>query len=172
MNITLGGASNKHDVISCLFWNKCMPIYSSNVLAFEHEEPRQCPQAIEHFIPCFLQVHLAVAQSVVQLHRIIFKSSAGAGGISISIGCNPVSLRTHPHSSGSKSHWGSFHWFVCRKTRLLWNLAEAEVGGKTLGSTCVKLVATLSKYILYRRPSKVSDFFPLYNKRSFTAWLI
>ena len=107
------------------------------------------------FYSMFLQVHLAVPQSVVQLHLMIFKSSAGAGGISVSTGCNPVSLRTHPHSSASKSHWGSFHWFVCRKTRLLWNLAEAEVGGKTLGSTCVKLVATLSQYFLYRRLSKV-----------------
>ena len=144
------------------------------MLAFEHEEPLQCPQAIEHFIPCFLQVHLAVAQSVLQLHQMILKSSAGAGGISVNTGCNPVSLRTHPHSSASKSHWGSFHWFVCRKTHLLWNLAAAEVGGRTLGSTCVKLVATLSQYFLYRSPSKVSDFFPLYitTNAAAPAWSI
>ena len=61
----------------------------------------------------------------------------------------------------SKSHWGSFHWFTCKNTRLLWNLAAAEVGGNDFGSTCVKLVATLSQYFLYRRLSKVSDFFQL-----------
>ena len=97
------------------------------------------------FHSMFLQVHLAVPQSVVQLHLMIFKSSAGAGGIFVSTGCNPVSLRTHPHSSASKSHWGCFHRFVWRETRLQWNLTAVEVGGKTLGSTCVKLVATLSQ---------------------------
>ena len=120
------------------------------------------PQAINHFIPCFLQVHWSVAQSVVQLYPMIFKSSAGAGGISVSTGCNPESLRTYPHSSASKSHWGSFHWFTCKNTSLLWNLAAAEDGGNDLGSTCVKLVATLSQYFLYQRLSHVSDFFPLY----------
>ena len=92
------------------------------------------------FHSMFLQVHLAVPQSVVQLHLMIFKSSAGAGGISVSTGCNPVSLRTHPHSSASKSHSGSFHWFTCKNTRLLWNLAAAEVGGNDFGSTCVTIL--------------------------------
>ena len=86
---------------------------------------------------------------------MIFKSSAGAGGISVSTGCNPVSLRTHPYSSASKS---PFHWFTCKNTRLLWNLAAAEVGGNELGSTCVKLVANLSQYFLYRNPRYLISF--------------
>ena len=92
------------------------------------------------FHSMYLQVHLAVPQSVVQLHLMIFKSSAGAGGISVSTGCNPVSLRTHPHSFASKSHRGSFHWFTCKNTRQLGNLAAAEVGGNDLGSTCVTIL--------------------------------
>ena len=120
-----------------------------------------CPQAMEHLIPCFWQFQRVLEQYVVQLHLMIFKSSAGAGGFLVAIGCNPVAVHVQPHSSGCMSHSGSFHWFIWRNTLLLWKLDASVVGGNDFGSTWERLVATFSQYFLYRKAFKVSPFLPL-----------
>ena len=69
--------------------------------AFWQAEPLQLPHAREHFIPCFLQLHLWLLQSVLQLHLMTLRSSSGAGGTSVEIGDQPVSVSSQPHSFGN-----------------------------------------------------------------------
>ncbi len=76
--------------------------------AFVHPDPMQLPHAGEHFTLCFRHVHRKVLQSVWQLHRMIFKSSSGAGGKSVCTGISPPSRFSQPHSSGSRSK--PFHY--------------------------------------------------------------
>ena len=40
----------------------------------------------------------ATEQSVVQLHLMIFNSSAGAGGFLVAIGCKPIAVHVQPQS--------------------------------------------------------------------------
>ena len=55
-------------------------------IAFMQPDPWQLPHANEHFIPCFLQVHRAVLQSVVHLQWMTFSRSEGAGERSVVVG--------------------------------------------------------------------------------------
>ena len=90
----------------------------SNLSEFVQPEPLQLPHAGEHLTLCFLHVHLILLQSVWQLHLIIFKSSSGAGGMSVSTGISFPSLffllhsmqvaEVHHHKL-STSVFGSIH---------------------------------------------------------------
>ena len=66
------------------------------VSEFVQADPLQLPQAGEHLKLCFLHMHLILLQSVRQLHLIIFRSSSGAGGKSVSTGTSFPSLLFHP----------------------------------------------------------------------------
>ena len=109
--------------------------------------PLQLPHAREHFIPCFLQLHLWLLQSVLQLHLMTLRSYSGAGGTSVEIGDQPVSVSSQPHSFGNMTL--PFHWQIWLNTLKLWNFDAAAVGGRTWGWTWAKLVATFSQNLLY-----------------------
>ena len=86
--------------------------------------------------PCvyFLQVCLAVKQSVLQPHRIMSKSSLGAANRSVNMGSRCLSHSFHHQSSGSKSTAPAypFHWCAWWYTHRLWYFAAADVGGRTM----------------------------------------
>ena len=56
-----------------VLFSKSSSSSSTNSLALEQALPQHWPQAIEHFMLCFLQLHLALEQSPLQLHLIIFR---------------------------------------------------------------------------------------------------
>ena len=82
-------------------------------------DPLQLPHTMEHAIPCFLQEHLIVPQTVRQLHHMICMRSSGAGNKSVVTGTSIPSLSFHPHSSGKRSSPAPFHcctWKYTQKT--------------------------------------------------------
>ena len=89
---------SKSRALLCPYSKSCSSSTSSmKIPAFAQAAPRYCPHAMEHFIPCFWQLHREELQSVAQLQRMIFKRSAGAGALSVRIGKYPKSERIHPH---------------------------------------------------------------------------
>ena len=62
------------------------------------------------FILTYGIVHLILLQSVWQLHLILFRTSSGAGGKSVSTGISFPSLSFHPHSRGLISSPLLFHF--------------------------------------------------------------
>ncbi len=67
----------------------------------EHPIPRHWPHAGEHSRLCLRQLHLAVLQSVVQLHLMTRSSSSGAGGSNVITGTTFSSFVVHPNPSSS-----------------------------------------------------------------------
>lgn len=75
-------------------------IFSSLVdSAFKHDWPRQCPQTLEHLKPIFLHPHLP-PQLFVQLQKIVFSRSSGAGGNKVVTGSSVLFFNAQPHCSG------------------------------------------------------------------------
>ena len=61
------------------------------------------PHAADQSSPRFLQVHLRVSQSCLQVHLTTLSRASGAGGRSVILGSRRFRTRTQPHSSGSIS---------------------------------------------------------------------
>ena len=82
---------------------------SSFGVEFMQPDPLQFPHTMKDAIPCVLQEHLMVPQSVWQLHRMIRRRSSGAGNKSVVTGTNISSLSLHPHSSSKRPSPAPFH---------------------------------------------------------------
>ena len=117
-----------------------------------------CSQAMEHMLLTAAMYTSAVSGEIASDN---FQKICLSRGFLVAIGCKPIAVRVQPHSSGRRSHSGSFHWIIWRNTLLLWKLAASVVGGNDFGSTWERLVATFSHYLLYRKAFKVSPLFPL-----------
>ena len=76
---------------------------TSGRLALERLWPWQVPHADEHSKLDFLQLHLFVLHSVLQLHRISSSIDMCAGGLSVSIASSLPSPYFQPQSSGCNS---------------------------------------------------------------------
>ena len=137
-----------------------LSISSTKLVAFKHEVPWHWTQAMEHSLPYSRQLQHTLAQSVVQLHLMIFKRTAWAGGFLVAIGCNSNAVHVQPHCYGCRLYSESFHWSIWRNTHLLWKLAASAVRDNYFGSTWDRLLATFSQYFLYLEAFRVSPFFP------------
>ena len=73
---------------------------SSKSDEFVQPDPLQLPYAGVHSMLCFLQVHLVVLQSVLQLHLMMRIKCSGAGARVVCCGTNPLSHTCHPQSVG------------------------------------------------------------------------
>ena len=127
----------------------------------EHAVPLQFRQAILHSLAYFLHVHDLLLQSDLQVHQMTFNNSCGAGGMSISMGKNLLSVLLHPQSQGSNTHCVFLHCCTCRYTLRLWNLAADDVGGRDDGSTWLSLTEILSMNFLCLNSLRDTSFFPL-----------
>ena len=137
-----------------------LSISSTKLVAFKHEVPWHWTQAMEHSLPYSWQLQHTLVLSVVQLHLMIFKRTAWAGGFLVAIGCNSNAVHVQPHCYGCKLYSESFHWSIWRNTHLLWKLAASAVRDNYFGSTWYRLLATFSQYFLYLEAFRVSPFFP------------
>ena len=102
---------------------------SRTALIFVHTVPRHCPHAGEQSSPCLRQLHLAEAQSVAQLQRIILRKDSGAAGRSVFTGITWLPLSFQPKSSNCIPSPRHCHCLTSRKTLRLWYLADLNVGG-------------------------------------------
>ena len=100
---------------------------SRTALIFVHAVPRHCPHAGEQSSPCLRQLHLAEAQSVAQLQRIILSKDSGAAGRSVFTGITWLPLSFQPKSSNCIPSPRHCHCLTSRKTLRLWYLAAADV---------------------------------------------
>ena len=120
-----------------------------------HAVPRHCPHAGEQYSPCLRQLHLAEAQSVAQLQRIILSKDSGAAGRSVFTGITWLPLSFQLQSSNCTPSPRHCHCLTCRKTLRLWYLAAADVGGGS-GAISVDLSLPLFRSTGggggYRRP--------------------
>ena len=107
-------------------------------LIFVHAVLRHCPYAEEQFNPCLRQLHLAEAQPVAQLQRIILSKWSLVTGITW------LPLSFQPQSSNCIPSLRHCHCSTCKKTLRLWYLAAEDVGGRFWGCLCGPLVATFS----------------------------
>ena len=99
-------------------------------MLLEHPIPRHWPHVGEHSRLCLRQLHLAVLQSVLQLHLMTRSSSSGVGGSNGITGTTFSSFVIHPQSVFFILQTTN-HCCTCRYTRILWYLAAAEVGAKS-----------------------------------------
>ena len=134
---------------------------SSWSVIFLQSKPLHSPQAGAHSRPCFLQLHLLLLQSPLQLQLIASRRWSGAGLRSVVIGIIPLAPIFHPQTSeGSLIPIHSWTWWYT------WRLCywyEDEVGGKLWGCTKVVLDATFwEKRIVFNR----SPCFSLYKQTS------
>ena len=94
----------KHDYTYILIWKSSSLSTASSspltsfVIQLRQPDPLQFPHTMEQQIPCFLQVHLIVLQSVWPLHQMIRKRSSGTANKSLVTGTCVSSLSFHPHS--------------------------------------------------------------------------
>ena len=140
-----------------------MFISTSNVLL--QNSPRQSPQAATHFSP--LRKHENIREphvffdNALQLHRMKFSISTGAGSRSPFIGCKLSFIWYQPQSSGFKySRSKVLHWQTYKWTRKAWKCIALSDGGRFCGLR-VKEVVTLSINLAYLSDARVSDSFPL-----------
>ena len=77
--------------------------------------PRHCPHAGEQSSPCLRQLHLAEAQSVAQLQRIILSKDSGAAGRSVVTANTWLPLSFQPLSSNCIPLPRHCHCLTCRK---------------------------------------------------------
>ena len=97
------------------------------------------PNSTEHSSLCFLQEHICVSQSFLQLHLMTFSRPSDAGGSSVILGWRRFLTRSQSHLSWSRSPPISIHFWTalantperCGKTRLLFQrliLVAGRVG--------------------------------------------
>ena len=154
-SIMMSSYSDSHTTtIQSRLASESSPSPKSTWLVALLQTPRHCPQADEHSMSCFLQVHLLDEQSVLQLHLTISRSSGGATSFSVRMGkyCPPSIFQ--PQSSGLRFLSRPIHCCTWKYVLKLWNLAAADVGGSTWGSTNDLLIITFWwKYWNLRRSS-------------------
>ena len=113
-------------------------------LALEQLCPLRSPQSEEQSSPCCLQVHLAVWQPVLQSHLKTWMSFFEAGKRSVCIPTMWPSTFFQSHSVGFRLSVIPFLRYIWRKTRRVWCVIVAEVGGKFFALTYFELLATFS----------------------------
>ena len=132
---------------------------------FLQNSPRQSPQADTHFKPLRKQEHKrephVFFEVVLQLQRMKFSISAGAGSRSVFIGSKVSFVFLQPQFSGFKhSRSKVVHWAICKWTLNAWKYIALSEGGRFCGFK-VKEVVTLSINFACLNVVRVSVCFPL-----------
>ena len=136
--------------INFIHKSSCIQAWSSLALSLGHGA----------FLTMLSAAATHTSTASVQLHLMIFKRTAWAGGFLVAIRCNSNAVHVQPHSYGCRLYSESFHWSIWRNTHLLWKLAASAVRDNYFGSTWDRLLATSSQYFLYLEAFRVSPFFP------------
>ncbi len=121
---------------------------------FLQSSPRQSPQAVTHLSPFFRHEHMfpphGFVDDILQLHRMNFSRSSGAGSMSVIMGISFDMWSFQPHWVGSSSEFPRFSQITtCRWTLRLWKKAARSVGGNFWGSIAVLLDETMPINFVY-----------------------
>ena len=117
---------------------------------FSQLTPLQLSHELEQSKPYFLQLHLIVVHSDLQLQRIIARRWSGAGALFVGIATSLLFFKAQPKFSGSSVELLPLHTWIWQNTRKLWKYAAADVGGKVWGCTALKALKILSWNVFTR----------------------